>query len=574
MSLSKSLQKGQVPMSCQMCEESNEIKWKCLLCDFLLCTKCQKLHKKVKSTDQHTIIDIKDIAAYQQEAKDQPDIINIPCSVHNGQNCCLFCKTCEEGICPSCILTAHNKHNMIGLSEGYNLTMKAVKTFHAEIKENILQTEKGLSKLSLNESSEESRYESERQKILDREKALKNEVEKHTQNLLIDLDRQMDYLRKSVHNEENRSKKIKKDLVIRGENLSRSFSQHNANEIFDIFKQEVALRAVGKQKLEPVNTKFKGLPQYIPGKQPILISQHGELNECTDDKEQEKWEFQVVQQFKTKLGLVENLVCCEDGTLWINHFFAKKLQKIQLKKGSVPVHVIKKLKTNLIFNMALLPTGDLLISLMESVLQILSHTTGELNQSAYNFSPLQTIAVHVTKANQIIVGVREKGEPFLVKGPRQVVVTDMDGRREKVYHLDNDGQTMFTVPARITSHNDNNIFVLDRLNTDMDGRIVAIHKTNGIRWVYSGHQHISKQHNFRPSDLLATSSDILIVTDMDIHMIHFLNNAGQCMHYLSTKDQLGIELPFSLDIDNTGILYIGCNSCGFDKAKIYTVRVS
>ncbi|CAG2194541.1 TIF1A [Mytilus edulis] len=177
MALSKSLPSGQVPMLCQICEESSEIRWKCLLCDFLLCTKCQKLHKKVKSTDQHTIIDIKDIGTYQQEVSNPPDINNMPCSVHNGQNCCLFCQTCEEVICPLCILQAHKIHNMIGLTEGYKSTQKAVKDFHIEVEESILQTEKGLSKLGLRETSEKSKYESERQKILDRERVLKNEVE-------------------------------------------------------------------------------------------------------------------------------------------------------------------------------------------------------------------------------------------------------------------------------------------------------------------------------------------------------------------------------------------------------------
>ncbi|CAC5379314.1 unnamed protein product [Mytilus coruscus] len=575
MALSKSLQSAQIPLSCQLCEESNEIKWKCLLCDFLLCTKCQKLHKKVKSTDQHTIIDIKDIATYQQEVNDQPDITNISCSVHNGNFCCLFCHTCEEVICPLCILKAHNKHNMIGLAEGYKLTVKAVKNFHAEVEENILQTEKGLSKLGLKESSEESKYESERQKILNRERVLKNEVEKHTHNLLKELDQRRDFLRKSVHDEENRTFKIKKDLENSRESLNKSLSQNNANEVFNIFKQERSLRAERKQKVEPVNTNFKGLPQYVPGKQQILISQHGKLTELRDGNEQDKFEFQVLQQFKTQLRLIESLVCCEDGTLWINHFFTNKLQKIQLNKGSVQVQVLKKLTANS-FNMALLPTGDLLISSMETILQILSNTSKEIKQSTYSFAPLQTIAVHVTKANQILVGVREKGKPFPAKGPRQVIVMDMDGRKEKVYDLDNNRKSIFTVPARITTDNDNNIFVLDRLNADFDGRIVAINQTNGMRWVYNGYQHINKKQTFEPTDLVVTKSDNIIITDTNNHIIHILNTSGQCIHYLNIKDQLGIELPSSLGIDNTGTLYIGCstNRREHKEAKLYTVKVS
>ncbi|CAC5379315.1 unnamed protein product [Mytilus coruscus] len=461
---------------------------------------------------------------------------------------------------------------MTGLDEGYKLTVKTVTNFHTEVEDNISQIEKGLSKLDLKESSEESKYETERQKILKRER--ENEVEKHTQNLLTELDQRRDFLKKSVQDEKNRSEKIKKDLENRRESLGYTPRQNNANEVFDIFKQERALRADRKQKVEPVNTKFKGLPQYVPGSQPILKTQHGELIEFKDENKQDKFRFKVLQQFKTKLPIVESVVCCEDGTLWISYCFTYTLQKIQLNKGSVPVQVLKKLKVNSL-DMALLPTGDLLISSMEPVLQILSNATGEIKQATYSFTPLQTTAVHVTKANQIIVGVREKGEPFPVKGPRQVIVMDMDGRKEKVYHLDNDRQSIFTVPIRIISDNDNNIFVLDRLKADVSGRIVALNKTNGIRWVYSGQLDIKKQKKFQPGDLVVTKSDNIIITDRDNHLIHILNTSGQCIHYLNTKDQLGFELPFSLDIDNKGSLYIGCSTYSSEpEAKLYTVQVS
>ncbi|VDI09581.1 Hypothetical predicted protein [Mytilus galloprovincialis] len=538
MALSNSLQSGQVPMLCQMCEESNEIKWKCLQCDFLLCTKCQQLHQKVKSTDQHIIIDIKDITTYQQEVNDHPDIINIPCSVHNGQNCCQFCKTCEEIICSLCFLQAHNTHDMIGLAKEYELTLKAVNNFHTEVEENILQIEKGLSKLCIRKTSEESLYESEKQKILKRERTLKDEIEMHTHNLLMKLDHRRDFFKKSVQNEENRSKKLKKELEIRRESLDHTLKQNNATEVFNIFKQERQLRADSKQRMAPANSMMKGLPQYVPGKQPILMSQHGVLTEL-GDKEQYKFEFQVLQQFKTKLKIVENLVCCEDGSMWINYTVTNKLRKIQLKKGSEPA-------------------------------------TGEIKRSIFSFASLQTLAVHVTKANQIIVGVKENGEPFPVNGPRQVIVMDMNGRKEKMYHLDNNGQSIFTVPARITSDNDNNCYVLDRLNADFDGRIVALNKTNGIRWVYS-YQYINKQRTFTPKDLTATQSDNIIVADSTHHIIHIIDTYyGQCVYYLYTKDQLGIQLPFSLDFDNTGTLYIGCSTykSGSDEAKLYTVQVS
>ena len=58
------LQGGQTAVSCQMCEKSNQIKWKCINCDNLLCTNCYHLYRKVKSLDEHQIVDIKDVASH------------------------------------------------------------------------------------------------------------------------------------------------------------------------------------------------------------------------------------------------------------------------------------------------------------------------------------------------------------------------------------------------------------------------------------------------------------------------------------------------------------------------------
>jgi hypothetical protein len=84
------LQEGQTPLMCQLCEESIQIKWKCLQCNFLLCTKCKNIHKKVKSSDEHNIVDIKDTAIYQHSSEPDPDCGHIKCKNHEGQNCCLF----------------------------------------------------------------------------------------------------------------------------------------------------------------------------------------------------------------------------------------------------------------------------------------------------------------------------------------------------------------------------------------------------------------------------------------------------------------------------------------------------
>ncbi|VDI62686.1 Hypothetical predicted protein [Mytilus galloprovincialis] len=566
MALSKSFQKGQVPMVCQMCEESNEIKWKCLHCDFLLCTKCQKLHKKVKSTDQHTIIDIKDIACHQQQTKDQLDFSNIKCGIHAGQTCFLFCQSCEVVVCPLCITTVHDTHKMIELAKGYEQT---IKTFNSDIDQKLVQNGKVLSEIGTFKSSLDSNYELEKQKILSREKDLKNDVEKHTNKLLKELDQRKEIVMKSVNDAENRSENIDKDLDLQKKTLSQALNSNNAKLVFNIQSEEKTLR---QKRIVPVNTIFPKLPKFVPGKQVIQDSYFGELTE--PDFDQKQFQFKVINQYKTKLQRVQNLVCYENATVWVGHFGSHKIQKMRMTNESLQkMHKIK-IASN---DMTLLPSGDLLLSTKESCLQIISCSTSKVKSSMYSVYPLLTIAVHVTSDHRILVGVREdQPNAFPVNGPRQVIMMSIDGKREKVYQTDNNRRPIFTLPFKITTDNDNNIYVIDNLEEDWSGRIVALNKSNGVKWTYSGNADINKEQTFKPRDLVVTKSENIIVTDADNHMIHILNTSAECIHYLNTKYQLGIQLPNSLDIDNAGILYIGCNTYNSEpnEAKIYTVQVS
>ncbi|CAC5368116.1 unnamed protein product [Mytilus coruscus] len=540
MALSKSLQKGQVPMSCQMCEESNEIKWKCLLCNFLLCTKCQKLHKKVKSTNQHTIIDIADIASHQQQTKDKLDFSNIPCGIliHAGQNCCLFCQSCEVVVCPLCITDIpdkHDKHKMIELAKGYELTIKTVETFNSEIDQKIVQNMKVLCELGNFKSSEDIKYDLEEQNILSRGKDLKDEVEKHTNKLLKELNQRKEVLMKNVNDAENRSEKIDKDLDFRKKNLSYALNSNNANQVFSIHSEEKTSR---NQSIEYVQTTFKKLPKFVPGKQLVEDFYLGSLVENNDDQKQ--FELKVINHYKTVFPLVENLVCCGDASTWISHSINQKLQQVKLTNKSL--HEMHTFKID-IYNMALLPSGDILLSTRESNLKILFYRTMKVE---------------------------------LTHGPGQVIMMDMDGKKEKVYHTDTKGKPIFTLPYRITTDNDSKIYVIDILNDEGSGRIVALDKTNEVRWIYIGNPDLNKRQTLKPKDLVATKSDNIIITNRHKHMIHILNTSGQCIHYLNTKDQLGIHFPNSVDIDNRGTLYIGCNTYQGqpDEAKIYTVQVS
>ncbi|XP_076100599.1 uncharacterized protein LOC143069715 [Mytilus galloprovincialis] len=457
---------------------------------------------------------------------------------------------------------------MIELVEGYKMTAKKISRFYSELDIQLANYKRERSNLLSFKSSEDFKYEEEKQNILSREKVLKNEVEIHTQQLLKDIGQSWKQI-KSLTDADSESQKINKELEFRKESLTNALASVNTCDVFSAYKEELTSR---QQRIEHANTLYRRLPQYVPGKMRILQSLHGELITSTDEYSPEQYEFKVIKQYKTGRVLVEILICCDDGTLWVGFVKDNIIQKIQFSNKLL--NVVKEIQTSFV-SMVPLPSGDLLISNAESNLKRLSHTTGKITHFKYSVAPLITGAVHVTGDGKIIVRTREKGPLFPVKGTRQVVVIDIQGRTENVYELDNNGKHIFSAPQRITTDTDNNIYVLDYLNEDC-GRILALNKINGVKWIYNSDPDMNQKQTFKPSGLFAAKSDNIIIIDSKNQMIHILNSSGRCLHYLKTKDQLDIKLPFSVDMDNRGILYIGCNTKSRepDEAKIYTVQIS
>ncbi|CAC5383391.1 unnamed protein product [Mytilus coruscus] len=140
MAFSQSIRKGQVPIICNLCETETKITSKCIDCDLMMCNKCcDKAHPKFKNAKDHKIVDIKDIGMYTQEM----DFTNIKCQEHTGQNCCLFCDSCDQLICPLCISKTQNGHGLIEISKSYEIKLDKKKQYR-DTKEKIQAQNKAL----------------------------------------------------------------------------------------------------------------------------------------------------------------------------------------------------------------------------------------------------------------------------------------------------------------------------------------------------------------------------------------------------------------------------------------------
>lgn len=570
------LHRGQTAVSCQMCEKSSQIKWKCINCDYLLCTNCYQLHRKVKSLDEHQIVDIKDIASHGKESVIKRNFKNIECTNHLGQLCCLFCQECDQVTCPVCVSTDHNQHKMIQISEGYKIVSKKINLLQNSLEKEIKNLEADISSLDSIHVAENSKYHTEMQKIQSHDKALKDVVDAYTKQLVDDLDHRWNKLNRFIQEERTEERKNEELLQSRNESMNKAIESNNAGEVFKTVEQEKLSK---KQETKSVKLTYETLPNFVPGKitQSIIKSMLGSFHDSIN------FDIKLNDNFRTDFPSISNLKCCPlSDSMWINCYTEEILVNMKIgDNGSLKtLHTIKFS----VGNIAISRQGDLLISAEASQLLVIPYKEKSMKRSQFSVSPLvTTFALHVA-FDKVIVGAKEKGPIYPVQGTRQVIVMDQSGRHEKVYEFNNRKKPLFTNPRRITTDSNNNLYVLDRTCGGWSGRVMII--TGKGETVYTGHPAVNKtDHPFTPGDLEVTKSDNIIVTDTQNHTLHILDSDGKCLQYINTKD-IGIKWPWSLSIDKEGVLFIGCNktqgiirlasmATGIASgAKIYAVKLS
>ncbi|VDI73086.1 Hypothetical predicted protein [Mytilus galloprovincialis] len=465
MAVSESVRRGQAPVTCNLCENGTKIKWKCLNCDLLMCTKCkEKIHVKFKSAKEHTVLDIKQVGLHREVL----DFSDLKCTEHSE----------------------------------------------------ILR-----------------RIEVQR-------KYLKKDVDKHTDELKGELNKKWsDFQVEEVI-------KVKKVVNNLQELSSSADDIIRYNDINKLFSEGAELsRAVSKADIGLSTISF------LPGKMSAYIM--GSLQGLSNAVH-----IRIIRQFQTDTTKVIFLSLCPDNSMWISD--QKILQRVR-PVGS-KLKVISTLNLE-IYDMAITPTGDLLLSSGGSVLKQISGDARDLTDSVYNVSPLYYTAIHVAKDGKVKSG----GDQYTTKGRRAIIIMNQKGE-----HDDKNNIRIFTYPESITSTDNGNIYVVDQFSED-NGRVVVLSQHGDILQIYTGHPDTNADDKtFKPTTVVATWSNNLIVKVKSSDILDILNCCGQLITCYDVGD-IGIWMPYTFSFTkNNGQLYIGCNTAtgSEDNRKLHEVIIS
>ncbi|XP_063431521.1 E3 ubiquitin-protein ligase TRIM45-like [Mytilus trossulus] len=320
MAFSQSAHKSQIPINCHLCDIEKNIKWKCLECELLLCDNCKiKRHPRIKNSNDHRVIDIKDVGLHGEEL----DFTSIKCRDHPGQTCCLFCKSCNSLVCPTCVSKVHKKHDLIEISEAYNTKKDNLKRGQRKIemgKSEVFTKKRLLERLKNGENVKYTRVMGD---IKNQGEALKQFVDKHVEKIRNEVDQD----RKTV------SQSIDAEL----HTISRSIqtSDDKNNEIEDLINNTDSAKffyEVGKIENSmdvpspKIKSTYKSIPDFVLGK--INQSNIGLLQSKVTPLELIV-SIQINKQYQTEHSEVSNISACSDNSILINCSLDEKFMKVK-----------------------------------------------------------------------------------------------------------------------------------------------------------------------------------------------------------------------------------------------------
>ncbi|CAC5403124.1 unnamed protein product [Mytilus coruscus] len=514
-------------ISCQGCPEQNPIKGRCLICNLFMCMNCCMLHQvnELNLYNQHKIVDIEITGSTDQR---YDSIVN--CELHR-QRGCGFCKQCEDVVCTMCVSQPHRDHHIIDMDSGCTFSLYKLKARSSKYQEIIVDMFRHQNTLGSMKQSGYSKLETEVQNIQRQGKTLKDAIDAHTNKLLLELGKKWEAMKNDIEEEEKKTNKYGIELEARNNNLTNIVDSKNKSAVFEAARAEMSFDL----RID-LQTEFDSLPEFNPGKvtECGIESLYGIVKHVEEQNIPTSISLSVLESYKSKLPSIDNIACCPDGSILINaeksYAFEGELHHVKLFNGSL--QKIHEFVVNF-KSMALMPSGDLLLSTEDTVLRTLS-AENKLEESKYSVAPLKTTAaLHITSDGKIIVSATEYCLYEL--GKKKIIVMNLNGEHIKTYSVDNNKKPLFeydSTPFKVTSDKSRNIYVIDKQKFPhlYNGKLVILSGDDGdeVKCIYKGLES-SVRGKFTPTDLVVTESSRVILCDAANLTLHILNTSGQCL---------------------------------------------
>ena len=189
---------------CDACQEDDSVEEVpaavviCIECNQKLCESCVQLHKKVKATKQHELVDLenKDVII-----KLTRNITNSFCVHHQNKSIDTFCLECNSAICSVCQGKSHHGHKCSSVEivgEEFRLKLDGMVekiSTCVQLRSELLQS------LDEKETLFSNQFETIQTNVLERAEKIKELVDQHARELLKNIDAEKTQKKKEIETE-------------------------------------------------------------------------------------------------------------------------------------------------------------------------------------------------------------------------------------------------------------------------------------------------------------------------------------------------------------------------------------
>ncbi|CAG2212877.1 unnamed protein product [Mytilus edulis] len=480
---------SEVERKCDDCNSSSDVFQKCESCDIFLCIRCGKTHPDRK----HKILNL------EKDEVVKPILKIKQCKYHKDRDISNFCLNCQIPVCSTCISKPEHKGHL--LEENETIYMEREKelkeyadTFESYFLPHFSREQERLDQIS---KSHQDIMEEEKQKIIDQEEELKEEIRKQAKTLIEGLEIKW-------------KNNLVKDISSEKDCLDIDIICELKKEIED-FEKNVDLSYL---QLPLEGKKYKRGPLDQNQKKSIVGSlENFSMQNIID--------FRVLQTFITDTEPIESISVKEDDTIWANSK-DKAVRKMEIHKE---IKTGKKLP-EAASAIAITQSGDLLLAVVNDTSSIkkLKKSSGNLkvfysHQGSFRKTPFSATALHVQTNGNILVGFKNNNPGK--EAYQKIITLSPNGRELRELKLAFNGKSLCTIPYRLTTNDNDDICIVDHISEN-EGQIVVIDKCDDVKWRYPKTNPGEIPNKFFPNGIVTTSQNNFIVSDERNNALHVL----------------------------------------------------
>lgn len=543
---------------CELCEQESILQFKCVECEKVICDRCKGIHAKVPVLSNHLIINIEKQFVPQHMIQ-KIQLYSMPCDNHTKKFHCLFCRTCNRLVCPDCVSSIHTKHEFEPLEKACENKLSELSAFDSFMEEKVYKLRKINKNFKKKKETWECEIDQVKKYIDENEREIKETVTKYAKELRENVEQK----RKNRNQEfdEREQNNCEQEAIFtdfRGK-IKKALESDHGYDIFNTVSE--------KEKLNTLidNTKMSTeiidlpKPKLSPKRMAVIFGEINHFSVPAYVAVKHDCNYTINVQGIDKMGM------CTDGSYWASVYNNDKDDSYLIKSTlSKVINWCKTVEVN-VFDLAL-TTDDTVIASVHMTPEVKRIGKNGRLEEFINVAPLITRGIHVNKENEIILGVRDNGDPFQIteESCRKILIFGMDGNQKESYEFDKKKTRLVTIPVRICTDVNGDIIVIDSMTKDTK-RVLSIGRRAGeIKWTYEGEFDFKQQKAFDPNDITSTQTGYIVLSEVISHRIYLLSLGGDFLTFCDLRT-MGIVLPRALAIDSKGFLWVGCANDRMNK---------